>query len=246
VHPRIWDLLPGFVPGLFFEICVLLANPESIKHLIAPAGLDRYAAAVVALILAFILGTAFMYWARLLQSVEELIYNGTRALWVRFLQSLLKPKGSNPSRFATSYWVNKAYRHAQREFRPGVNEARSAWQQAAAQLLKRRYGIEHPKDWGHWSGILGTPPTNFLKGYLLSLTMHATAWSGFAAAYFAASLRVQPYYALLSFLIGYSWLNHWRFLTWWNDPVARWSFALHAVLADIPTNQSNDSKTAEN
>jgi hypothetical protein len=68
LHPRIWDVLPAFLPGMCFEVSVFLAKPQLLQTIASQAHLDRYSAAGIALIGAFVLGVAFTCWATLLQS----------------------------------------------------------------------------------------------------------------------------------------------------------------------------------
>ena len=49
LHPGFWDLLPTFMPGLFFEIYVLLAEPDWVSRTLSHAQLERYAGLGVAL-----------------------------------------------------------------------------------------------------------------------------------------------------------------------------------------------------
>src|SRR6266567_3102016 len=64
IPPRAYILLFAALPGLFFEISLLLANPDRMGDLVATAqdgfGLRHYELAGLALILAFMIGNAFM------------------------------------------------------------------------------------------------------------------------------------------------------------------------------------------
>src|SRR5437899_12668646 len=70
LHPSVSDVLSGFLPGLFFESCIVMAGPQNqVQLLIGRASLDRYTPALIALLMAFVVGSAFMLWVRLLHTV---------------------------------------------------------------------------------------------------------------------------------------------------------------------------------
>jgi hypothetical protein len=236
--PRFWGVLTAFLPGLFFEISVVIGNPELIQRVKTPTELDRVSLTIIALVIAFIVGNALMLWVRFLQRAFELLYRLARSTWVKFLEYLLRAKGSPPrlSWFASSRFVNNAYRKVHDSDLEGVQRA---WRKAAAQLLSRRYGIEppspaHSNEWDAWSSALGNPSPEDFRGLLLIMATHATGWSGLAAAYFGPALRTHFYFAFCLFMIGYGILHDVEVAKWWNDPKYTWAIALRAVLADIP------------
>lgn len=68
-HPRLGEMLAPLVPGSFFIILVLLANPQWAGRLVALTGPNHYYSAVfVAVFLAFVAGNAAMLWVWLIQS----------------------------------------------------------------------------------------------------------------------------------------------------------------------------------
>ncbi len=56
-HPRVLDVVPAFVPGLFFEISLVLACPQKITQAFGSAHLERYLQVMIALFLAFVIGS---------------------------------------------------------------------------------------------------------------------------------------------------------------------------------------------
>ena len=62
--PRTYAYLSAFLPGFFFEISICLADPRLVQGLIArsnqAANLGRYPKILIATLIAFILGNAFM------------------------------------------------------------------------------------------------------------------------------------------------------------------------------------------
>jgi hypothetical protein len=56
--------LLAFIPGLFFEVSILLGSPERLTALaskVQALSLNRYAELAIALFLAFVIGNAFMF-----------------------------------------------------------------------------------------------------------------------------------------------------------------------------------------
>ena len=76
LHP--WFLGPAASVrlALFFEICVLLAEPDWVQHTISHAQLKCYMGITVALILAFIIGNGFLFWVMMLRMESERFCTG--------------------------------------------------------------------------------------------------------------------------------------------------------------------------
>ncbi len=144
LHPRFWDLLPAFMPGLFFEICILLAEPEWVCRTVGQAQLERYLETAIALTLAFILGNGFMFWAVMFRIELERVYGWARPFWAKFIKYLVSSKGNPPQRpwLGRFKWVDGAYHKL--IVHPGAKGASQAWHRAASKLLERRYGIDPP------------------------------------------------------------------------------------------------------
>jgi hypothetical protein len=244
LHPRIWDVLPAFLPGVCFEITVFLANPEVFQTYASHAHLDRYSEIGVAVVGAFVLGAAFMCWTTLLHSLLFWLHKLTSYLWPKLLTYLLQARGPKPSWFSRRQFVSRAYYKAMSESHSRVRGAQRAWRRAAVQLLQQRYGIElasfpdNPDqgEWYVWSGALGTRPEP-IRGMLFITAIHATGWSGLAAGYCTplSLLRSRLYLAVPLFLIGYSLLQVWTLTKWWNNRTTQWMLSLRRVLADIPS-----------
>ena len=240
VHPRFWNLVPAFMPGLFFEICILCSRPDEVYKIASRAHLDRYSFVLVALILAFIVGNAFMFWVNLIQDILGLAYRYGKSGWRALILYLMRAKGSppRPSWFASSKLANKAFRNIMVD--SDLQDVMRAWEKAANVLLKRRYNIEpidplHPTEWKAWHWALGTSKSDaFRRGMLLAWTTQATGWSAAAAAYLAPALRNRPFIVFSLFLILYGMAASWRFARWWNLPELRALMRLRDVLDEIP------------
>jgi len=238
LHPRFWDLVPAFMPGLFFEISILLAQPQMVQSLTGPAKLERYLEIIIALILAFVIGNAFMLWVRAIQTNLQLVDKLAKTVCDGLLEYLvrsLRRRGLGGSKFVR--WATIRGLSQREKF----SVAHMVWRKAAAQVLKRRYGIEPPgplrdSEWRAWSSILGTVRPEWIRGLLLILATEATGWAGLAAAYVAPNLRTRPYFVFSLFLIVYGLVSDWFNLRRWNRPASSWEMGTRATLVEIPVN----------
>src|SRR5260221_6154997 len=108
IPPRAYTYLFAALPGLFFEISILVANPGRMCELVAKAQdgfrLNHYELVVLALIFAFIIGNAFMLlvsfnqllWGKLyrhrLKLEERAIPEADRKCWAVIARQLLRAK----------------------------------------------------------------------------------------------------------------------------------------------------------
>lgn len=196
LHPRVVDILMAFMPGLFFEISVLIGNPALVLSLYRPP-LDRATVIVIAVFTAFVIGNFFMLWVRFLQIILNALlrawYRLFPPLWKKILIRLLRAKGDPPRQ---SWLASFTFlRHAQQEAWDDApfQEIAHAWQQIATRLLKF-YEIDPPgpsdsEAWTAWSGVLGSFEPEDVRGIVIMLASHATGWSGLAAIHFAPALR---------------------------------------------------------
>jgi hypothetical protein len=247
-HPRFTDLLAGFLPGLFFEICVLLANPEFAQRIIKSTGADRYIQLFVVLFLAFILGSALIQWVRFIQiqfmySYRHLLqwkpkildWRITRAMNAQAAQT--GQQGQSPTAPSKRWLKLHAAQSRRVEDKEFIRHSQEAWGVAATQLLKR-YGIEVTSanwDWGPWAEILGAGEIRAQdrRGYLFIMAQHATGWSGLLACYFAPTLRTWPFALFCLFLIVYGLLHDWQVASTLSDPRSQWTLALRCTMAEL-------------
>jgi hypothetical protein len=245
LHPRFMDLFPAFMPGLFFEISIFLACPRQIQNHLAPAHLERFPQIIIALILAFIIGSAFMCWVRVLQMVLRFVLRVSnqirRKLWMKLLDYFLNARRFPPPPMPGS--IRRFLYGAQiraRSVPPALVGLQAAWGKAAVQLLKRRYGIDPPRaiggddEWRAWQSVLGMPKANTYRGIVLVQAIHATGWSALAAARLVPALRNSAYLTLSEFLILYGIMVILLELRRWTNPSSVWSIALYSVLDEIP------------
>ncbi|MGB6678474.1 MAG: hypothetical protein WBE44_17395 [Terriglobales bacterium] len=242
-HPRIVDALSAFLPGLFFEVTLLLANPQPVRSSAARAGLGGYAQLFVALLGAYVLGCAFMSWVQLLRVMLIKLRFFCVGRWAQLVKSQLIarrrhaiagqpiPRQPWPVGFLTREDRRLSDRDREQEY------YRRAWGQAARVLLKR-YGIEAPRgpdpgEWHPWVRFWGGLRWHLLRSYLIMMSLEAAGWSGLAALYFAPPLRNAPFVGLCGFLIFFGLLNDYNLARYQTDPIDVWMVSLGNILKDL-------------
>lgn len=246
------DVLGAFVPGLFFEACLLLGDPQRVASLAERASLDRYTPPLVALIVAFVVGSAFVLWVRCI----EIALIG---LWRRALSRGLRRLGKFVDRrvpVGPQRQGESTYLRVLRETRDGlahwsVEQRRlaEAWSQVARVLLQR-YRIEAPptelwwqsvnpwaepqwERWKPWTHILGSRRLDDLSGHTLVVVLHATGWAGLAARHFAPALHTRSFTALCLFLVAFGVLHDGSLASWMGHPVRSWLVGLRGTFAEL-------------
>jgi len=254
-HPRILDVVPAFMPGLFFEISLVLACPQQINAMLGSAHLERYLQIIVALFLAFVFGSAFMAWVRLIQS---LLHSLTR-LAIRLRAGVLGyltdprhfPPPMPPRQLGRFRRFLQGAHMATRLPSPELRALQHAWGKACVRLLKVKYGIEPPDpatgefEWAAWQSVLGLPKAKQYRGLILVNAIHATGWAGFAAARIAPVLKASAYTSLCGFLIAYGMIVALWELGRWNTRSSVWAIRLYSLLEEIPQNTENADQEGE-
>ena len=254
-HPRILDVVPPFMPGLFFEISLLFACPQQVNAMLGPARLERYLQIIIALFLAFVFGCAFIAWVRLIQS---LLHSLTR-LVIRIRAGVLG-YFTNPKRFPPPMPPQHMGRF--RQFlqkshmatmlpSPELRALQQAWGKACVRVLKLKYGIDPPEpmtgesEWGAWQSVLGLPKAKQYRGLILVNATHATGWAGLAAARIAPVLKVSAYISLCEFFIAYGMIAALWELGRWNTRNSVWTIRLYSLLEEIPQAKENSNQEEE-
>ena len=137
LHPKTFGAFAPLMPGLFFEISVLLSGRYSVRDLFGRAQLGYVTTLGVALIMAYVIGNASLLWVRLVQIAMTKMYGFASSKKAKV------PPTPNAMRFEDA--VDRV------------------WCQATVQLLKQGYGIdfkdkEAPEYSQVWYGILGNKP----------------------------------------------------------------------------------------
>jgi hypothetical protein len=239
-HPRIVDLLTSFMPGLFFEICVVVGNPAIVLTFFRPP-LDHLTALIIALVMAFIIGNFFMFWVRFIQVTFGVLlaiwYAVFPRLWKQFLRYLLQARGNPPKRswFASFRFLHVAYQRAWDD--TPFQDVAHAWQRIAARILKN-YDIDlpaaaHGDSWLPWTGVLGPLEPEDVRGSILTMASHATGWSGLAAIHFAPALRSRYFVVFCLFSIFTGMMHDWRVEFGLHSPERSWALGTRRAFEEL-------------
>jgi len=247
--PRTYAYLSAFLPGLFFEISICLANPQFVQQLIAKsnqaANLGRYPKILIAVFLAFVLGNAFMLWVGVVQRILTLIFRITMFLWRRFCAWPLLPLLNRlvQRMVAAHGWWSRRLPWIQNKIRRPVHDAalnfdsasagvRKLWAVLTRNVFKERYGIAltdlEQEEWDALYLASSTVPVNQFSDHLFMVASQALGWSGLAAIRFAPPLNNRNYLAFNLFLIAIGMFYQWRLVRSLND---EFMFGLQRVRA---------------
>jgi hypothetical protein len=247
VPPRAYTIMIGLLPGLFFEISILLANPAMFCELIARAkdgfGLGHYELLGVSLVLAFVIGTAFILLVTLIQRLLGYVYRLCAWIWEEFCRWPLCPL---IVWLSGNLWLGR--RQWFRDFslsvqirasgRPWDEGTRKLWAITARRLLKVKYGIEpqdlHQEEWNALYWTLGTLAITDVRGHMTMIVFEATGWCGLAAMLFGQELRNQYYLAFSVLLILAGLLHDWYVAAGLNNPQFLGSLRIRALLREFP------------
>jgi len=207
------------MPGLFFEISLLLGNPALVSglrdQLERNFALGRTMIVIIALFLAFAIGNGFMLIPGLIEHFFfEPICKVWWFFWKQFCVWPLKPIVDwllSKPRLVRIPEVLDFHRYViDLGFKTRPDEAQSAWHcwlTVADRLVTKRYGIR-PQDlnedhqWGVLYWILGIWKPEDTRGSLLMVATEATGWAGLMATRIAPALRNRYYFYFVGFLIG--------------------------------------------
>lgn len=203
-----------FLPGLFFEFSVLLANPDVASRLITnfqknfPSNI--YLLLFVGLFLAFVIGNVFILLVTLIQYASGFVYQLLKFLWKQVCKWPLRPLSAWAMIHLgqKSRWLNSLNRYFfSTEYEASVewDKIQQCWWKVAKGLVKSRYGIDPAEfksdDWSVLYWVLGTATPEESRGLLSMIATHATGWSGLAAIRIAPALHTRYYIWFCLFLI---------------------------------------------
>jgi hypothetical protein len=259
LHPRVVDLLLGFIPGLFFVICALSENPQRARQSASIAGPDHYYTAIfVALFLAFVIGSAFVLWVRSIQMTIGYVYSEasrrlpkwrakrTQKKYAEILQEMRQQsqeqaQGTPPPPPQPPKNFSKLHQSQLEESQ--LFELRSRLQSAcgrAAQALLERYGVAVDPNSQYWQFngyawmlVLGESRPSDRLGNPLPVSLHAVGWSGLAATHLAPHLRTLPFVVFCLFLIAFGLFHDYHLAKKLYDPVFGWMLKLRRTLDEL-------------
>lgn len=258
VPGKAYAYLAAFLPGLFFVLSVVLANPGFVARLAADFGnsvnLGRYATLAAALFLAFIIGNGFLLVDTFIQYVFMYLY--------RFKVFLYRLACKWPLRQLTQWmivkrqwrmpWVGKMHQRAWTIAQVGFDDWREhyhCWVVFARRLLELRYQLKvedlNNEDFGVlWSTLGRITPEEF-RGSLMLIATHATGWAGLAAMPFAPVLRNKYYAGFCLFLILNGMLHAYYVARRRFDPRIAGLLTVRAVMREFPKTEKANSSGPE-
>jgi hypothetical protein len=219
-----YDYLAAFVPGLFFVICVGLANPTFVSKIAANLlhyPLSPYVNVVIALFIAFIIGNGFMMGVLLIQWLIGRLYEAAFLLRQEvYERSLIPALGRYVEKRVQKkkplpWWFDRVQEHLQ-YYSSGIEEdeknINGCLGLLAESLLETKYAVKREdsrstRAWWIWYVTLARPTREELRGQTLMVATHATGWCGVVATLFASTLK-NRYYLSFSILMIVSGLFH--------------------------------------
>lgn len=264
--PRTYAYLSAFLPGLFFEVSICLANPQFAQQLIArsnqAANLGRYPKILIAVFLAFVLGNAFMLWVGIVQRILALVFRISRFLWRCFCIWPLLPllnRLVNRLRTAHGWWNRRLPWIHNNIFRPvqaavldsdfASEGVRKLWTILTRNVFKEHYGIAladlEQEEWNALYLASSAVPVTQFSDHLLMVAFQALGWSGLAATRFAPSLNNRNYFAFSLFLIAIGILYQWRLIRSVNDGFTFGELKVRALLRELRKSKAVRTESRE-
>jgi hypothetical protein len=232
VPTKTYDYLSALLPGLFFEISIVMANPCLIDNATAklPGQIKSIStlSVVIALFLAFVIGNAFMYGVNLIPRflarcyvladfLSSKIYDRCSPLHtvqIRVKHPKLAPFLNRLDRYAMQLTTNR-----DRDFAIVTGCLNTL----TRGFVERKYGIK-PNDFQleHWQVLyptLAKPTREEVNGSLMTIATHATGWCGLAAIRFAPALRNTNYLTLCVLMIAAGLYYDLSLARTWSSPI---------------------------
>lgn len=245
--------LAVYVPGFFFEGCLILGAPERLRPLPAKASVDRSTEIFLAFLCSFVVGSTFVLLVRLLHVFSRVLVQRLMGLWLNILEHRLVPsadareadllKKATPDgrpqrsayvRIVRKIWATEKNKRARRD------RVQEAWSLVAAALLGR-YGVK-PDKLGIWTSALGSFRDEQVKGETFTVALHASGWAGLAAMYYVPELRIASLHDLCSLLVLVGFL-HCLSTGWWSTGRRSWIVGLRNTWRELKNLGPIDSPT---
>src|ERR1700732_3550412 len=222
--------LTPVIPGLFFEICFYVGNPEKVMAATSRLHLDKAAIVVLSLFMAFVIGSAFYLWVRLLQESMKAILSIVLRLWSNFLNFVTT--GSRypwlqrlKLRAGRNHFIIRGFR---KQHMGQFRATAKAWRVVATRLFVL-YGID-PLDavsqtgaeWKAWESVLSPFKPEDYRGERWIIAMEAVGWAGFLAVRQSPILKTPYLLAFCWFTISFGLLNDWLLAKRVSSPEISW------------------------
>jgi hypothetical protein len=241
--------LAAFIPGLFLEFCVLLANPELACELAARShegfASGRYITMFVALFFAYVIGNALMMMVNFAQLAVNIVYRIRRFLWEQFQKHVVLPHLTELTHTPGKrqpWWVYDLHRRLSDKLwyyqRPEQEAAFRWWKTLAKQLLLKRYGLSEEllpaASFSPLRYVLTIPTAEEIRGSVLVNALHATGWAGLVACKYAPLLRNRLYVSFAVFLILFGLFHDFYVARNLFDPEVGDLLRIRAILREFP------------
>jgi len=254
-QPRSFQLLTPFIPGLSFEFSLVWGKPDVVKSVLMRTDVDKYVFVAAALLGAFVVGSAFFFWARLIEILMLKAYTAFSMWWPEQLKKLNEraikkpfppgvPGKPHPPRSLYFKALTRAL-HKQRIRELQIEHTKQALGKTISTVL-RRWGIENPgQNMAAWSGVIGVLRPDDVRSPSLVMGLQAVGWSGIVAHRLAPGLG-PLYLALCLFLIAYGLVASssvaWRL----SNPGIAWMISLrNAAKVLRETRQKSNKSSAD-
>lgn len=252
------NYLAPFLPGVFFEVSILLAKPDLVLKLASNAqqglAIGHYLLLGIALFLAFAIGNGFLLLVTFIEFLLSYFYSFQRFFWKelckrplhRFSVWLLRK--SKPG--LSLEWAGRFNRYVQMISRSEqMKNIQTCWHTFASRLLETHYGIVDVTQ-GEWDVLywtLQSPTAKEQRGgrSVMMVASHATGWSGLVATRIAPSLHNGFYLAFCIVMIFSGLLHHYYVNAFHNDPCVTGYMIVRAVLREFRRPPTQSGKTPE-
>jgi hypothetical protein len=236
-----FSYLTPVIPGLFFEICFYVGNPEKVFATTSRLHLEKGVIIVLSLFLAFVVGSAFFLWVRLIQDGIKTIQIILSRVWSRFL---------NFTTTGSKYpWLQKLKLRALRnrfiarsQHKQNLAQCRAtakAWRVVATRIFVL-YGID-PLDavgqtgaeWRAWQAALAPFKPEDFRGNRWVIAIEAVGWSGFICERLFPILNTPYFLAFCWFTISNGLLHDWTVAKRVASPEISWSIGLYRIVEEL-------------
>jgi hypothetical protein len=257
-HPKTVDLILPLLPGLFFEVSILWADPALMTILTSHAAFNAslYARSAMALFCAYFIGLAVLVTLGFLQSLMKTSFRLASLMSASIKKRVYTYTGkrvTDPRSFARRFISPIQNRWIRRDMEAEsiAHDAYQVWAHAAERLLSVRYGISPPpptigsadRQMGIWHDVLGTPTAEEIRGSSFLRAMHGSGWLGLVATQIAPVLWNRYYLGLSIALVVQGLVNDLFVSRNWSNRVYDIEVRIRCVLRDIPLVNAEAEKT---
>lgn len=239
------DYLSALIPGLFFEISILLSNPQLISGPLAQVQqavpLKPYLQLALALFIAFIIGSASMFLVGFIQYLLTYVHDLRMILTEEFARWPLP----QILRWLSTYQFFRSHLRFQNFCRRATTwsfenweieqTGGHAWSVLAKKLIHDRHGIDVldvPDAWSYLFWSIGTTTAVEWRGPMLTVALEATGWCGLLATKLAPVLRSRYYFLLCAIFIVIGLMNDYRCAARRADPRTVIGLRIRALLRE--------------